>query len=99
RRQSLNIVDYGRRRIKTGDSREGRFHARMTAESFQRTQQRSLFTTDVGTGSSVRVDLAGEVCAENIVADETSSTSFLDRHIHDVDQVFVLATGVDVGEL
>jgi hypothetical protein len=46
----------------------------MTAETFKRTKQRSLFTADVSAGARVGVDLAIEVSPQNLIAKQTSRT-------------------------
>src|SRR4029079_15872480 len=63
--ERLDVVHDSRRRIQTGNSRDGRLHARVTTQTFERAQQRSLFTADVRARAGVRVDLAGEISAED----------------------------------
>src|SRR6185369_11514376 len=85
--ERLDVVDDRRRRIQTGNGREGRLHARVTTQTFERAEQRRLFTADVRARAGMRVNLAGEVSAEDLVADESCFSRFLERNVHDVDQI------------
>ncbi len=97
--ERFDVVDDRRAGIETGDGREGRFHSRMAAHAFERTEQRSLFTANVCARTGMGVNLAGEVRVENILAQQSGGAGFGKRPIHDVDQVFVFAARIDVVRL
>jgi hypothetical protein len=71
----------------------------MTTQTFERAQQRRLFTADVRARAGMRVDVTGEIRAENVIADQPRGARFFERDVHDVDQVLVLTARIDIAGL
>ena len=93
----LDVVDDRRTCVKTFDRRERRLHSRMTAIPFQRLESSAVSSPQIYAPAPVCVWMSIlKLGAENVLAEHPGVACFGEGDVHDVDQIFVLAAGVDV---
>ena len=94
----LDIVHRRRAAIEADVRRERRLQPRLALLAFEAFEQRCLFAANVSAGAVVHVDV--EIPAMHIVlADELGVVGFLDRALHRLALIDVLAADVDVASV
>lgn len=93
----LDVGDGRRATEKTDGGREWGLQARLSRLALERLDEGSLLTTDVGSHTTVDVDVEVVSSTTGVLSDETSLVGFLDGALKDGGLVVELATDVDVG--
>lgn len=78
------------------DSWERRLKAGITTLAFEAFEQGSLLTADVGTCPDLNVAVVVEAAAEDVLAEQSSGISLVNRLFEDAQDVEILAPDVDV---
>ena len=97
--QSLHVIDDRRAHVETHSGREiGWFDPGLGALAFQRFDQPCFFTTDIGAGTTVDVEVATEVTSTDVVAKESRFAGFRDGIFDNLCGLWKLFANVDVCE-
>src|ERR1700722_3154321 len=97
--ERLNVVDDSRLTVETLDCGKRRLEPRLTAEPFERLDERRLLAADVCAGTAVHDDVAVEAAAEDVLADVARRPRLLDRALEEQALIVVLAADVDEGRV
>jgi hypothetical protein len=93
----LDISNGGGAPEKSNCSRERRLKARLSRLSFQRFDEGSLLTANVGSHSSVDINIEIIAGAASVLADEPSLVCLLDGALEDGSFVIEFSANVDIG--
>jgi hypothetical protein len=94
---SLDIGDSRRASEKTDSGRERRLKTRLSGLSLERLNKRSLLTTDVGTGTSVQVNIEIVTGFTGVLSDQAGGVSLVDGSLKNSSLLDEFTTDVDVG--
>ena len=96
-RNRFNVGHRGGAAKNTRISRERRLHARLSLLAFQRLNQSCLLSTNVGTGTSVHVNIKVVARATCILANQASFVCLIDGNLRVVRFEEKLTTHVNIG--
>jgi len=94
---SLDVGDSRRASEKTNSGRERRLKTRLSGLSLERLDKRSLLTTDVGTGTSVQVNIEIVTGFTGVLSDQAGGVSLVDGSLKNSSLLDEFTTDVDVG--
>jgi hypothetical protein len=94
---SLDVGDSRRASEKTDSGRERRLKTGLSGLSLKRLNKRSLLTTDVGTGTSVQVNIEIVTGFTGVLSDQAGGVSLVDGSLKNSSLLDEFTTDVDVG--
>ncbi len=97
--QRLDVVDRGRLAVQADERGKRRFVARLGPLPLERLEERRLLARFVRAGAAVKIDVAIEARAEDVLPQEAVGIGLVDRALEDVLHVQEFAADVDVGDL
>jgi hypothetical protein len=93
---SFDVGNSGRAAEKTDISREWRLQSRLSLLAFNRFNQTGFLTTNIGTSTTVNVNIKIKTRSTGILTNQTSSISFVDGFLEMVGFLVKFTTNIDI---
>src|SRR5665213_1999973 len=97
--ESFDVVEHRGRLVRTRHRRERRPDAGDAALALERFEQRRFLAAFIGTRARVGREMELHAAPENVIAKIAARIGFIDRAIHNIDQIAVFAADIDVALL